>query len=46
MAEDALESLKEQNQRIWEILTDKERINDLLKELKGLKEVKKDADKG
>lgn len=34
---DALELLKEQNQRIWELLTDNERLNDLLKELKEVK---------
>lgn len=39
---DALEHLEEQNQRLWEILTDNERLNDLLKELKELKEVKRD----
>lgn len=44
MAEmDDLELLKEQNQRIWEILTNKERLNDLLKELKELKGVKRDG---
>ena len=40
---DALEQLEEQNQRLWEILTDNERLNDLLKELKELKEVKRDG---